>query len=198
MPDDAIFEMPWLQQLALDSDYPLSEADKRVVEIAHTALLRADAVELSLGGKAGRLGECIVETAFLEGMLSLLEQLGKAGTPVTVLVDAGASSLFDDSAYADHFWPGIHFQPAPDRAISGEHQNASESGKREPRHLLALDFHGAHVARPISNAPKRHVERNDIGATSSCRRAQLRPSRPTQTLCGLSRRPVWPARRGHG
>jgi hypothetical protein len=81
MPDDATFEMPWLQQLARDMDYPLTEADMRVVKMAHAALLRADAVELHLGGKAGRLGKCIVETAFLEGMLSLLERLGKAGRP---------------------------------------------------------------------------------------------------------------------
>src|SRR6185312_8885316 len=101
MPDDATFELPWLQHLALDRDYPLTEADRHVVEIAHIALLRADAVELYLGGKAGRLGECIVETSFLEGMLSLLEQLGKAGTPVTVFVDEAASSLFDDATYAD-------------------------------------------------------------------------------------------------
>jgi ADP-heptose:LPS heptosyltransferase len=148
MPDDAIFEMPWLQQLALDSDYPLTVADKRVVELAHAALLRADAVELHLGGKAGRLGECIVETAFLEGMLSLLEQLGKAGTPVIVFVDEVASSLFDDSAYSEVFWPGIRFQPAPDRARSGEHQSADESGEGEGRHLLALDFHGARDGMP--------------------------------------------------
>jgi hypothetical protein len=132
MPDDATFEMPWLQHLALDSDYPLTEADSQIRAIAHTALLCADAVELRLGGKAGRLGECIVETAFLEGMLSLLEQLGKAGTPVTVFVDGEASSLFDDAAYADQFWPGVHFQSASDRAMTGEHENTSASDQHEP------------------------------------------------------------------
>jgi hypothetical protein len=148
MPDDAGCEMPWLQRLALDRDHPLTEDDTRVVELAHAALLRANDVELCLGGKAGRLGECIVETAFLEGMLSLLEQLGKAGTPVTVLVDEGVTSLFDDATYADQFWPGVHFQPAPDSATSGAYEAASESGKHEPRHLLALDFHGAHEGVP--------------------------------------------------
>jgi hypothetical protein len=148
MPDDTIFEMPWLQQLALDRAYLLTEADKQVRDIAHAALLRADAVELRLGGKAGRLGECIVETAFLEGMLSLLEQFGKAGTPVTVFVDEAASSLFDDATYADHFWPGIRFQPASDRAMTGDHENASESGEYGLRHLLALDIQGAHDGEP--------------------------------------------------
>ncbi|HEX3269380.1 MAG TPA: glycosyltransferase family 9 protein [Ktedonobacterales bacterium] len=138
MPNNMIFEMPWLQHLALDSDYPLTEADARVVEIAHEALLHADAVEFRLGGKAGRLGECIVETAFLEGVFSLLEQLGKAGTPVTVFVEEAISSLFDDATYADQFWPGIHFQPASDSTTSNNHN------QQEPRHLLALDFHGAH------------------------------------------------------
>ncbi len=166
MPDDVIFEMPWLQQLALDGDYPLTEADKRVVEIAHTALLRADAVELRLGGKAGRLGECIVETAFLEGMLSLLEQLGKAGTPVTIFVDAGASSLFDDTTYAAQFWPGVHFQPASDRAMSGEHHNASEFAEQKPRYLLALDFHGAHDGEP-------YLQQHETATSSVTTLAQL-------------------------
>src|SRR5215471_6631203 len=150
MPDDAIFEMPWLQQLALEGDYPLSEADRRVVALAHATLLRADAIEVHLGGKAGRLGECIVETAFLEGMLSLLAQLGKVGTPVTVFVEGEASSLFDDAIYADQFWPGVHIQPMSDRATSGEQENADESGEheRQPQHPLALDFRGAHDGVP--------------------------------------------------
>ena len=167
MPDDAIFEMPWLQQLALDSDYPLTEADKRVVEIAHTALLRADAVELHLGGKAGRLGECIVETAFLEGMLSLLEQLGKAGTPVTVLVDEEVSSLFDDATYADQFWPGIHFQPASDHAMSRRTREwQSNQASMSRRHLLALDFHGAHDGVP-------YLQRSETDTSSVTTLAQL-------------------------
>jgi len=158
MHDDANFEMPWLQQLALDSDYPLTKADERVVELAHAALLRTDAVELHLGGKAGRLGECIVETAFLDGILHLLEQLGKAGTPITIFVDEAASSLFDDATYADQFWPGVHFQPASDRAMNGEHGELLTSDEHEPRHLLALDFHGTHEGVPYlqrSEQPRR-------------------------------------------
>jgi glycosyl transferase family 9 (putative heptosyltransferase) len=166
MANDATFEMPWLQQLALDSDYPLTEADNRVVDIAHTALLRADAVELYLGGKAGRLGECIVETAYLEGMLSLLERLGKTGTPVTVLVDEGAALLFDDATYADQFWPGIHFQPVSDRAISSEDENTSESAGHEPRHLLTLDFHGVHDGIP-------YLQRSETNTSSETTLAQL-------------------------
>jgi hypothetical protein len=166
MPDNAIFEMPWLQHLALDRDYQLTEADKRVVEIAHTALLRAGGVEFHLGGKAGRLGECIVETAFLEGMLSLLDRLGKAGTPVTVFVDDSASSLFDDATYADQFWRGIHFQPASDRAMTSEHENAGESAESEPRYLLTLDFHGAHEGEP-------YLQRSEFDASSVTTLAQL-------------------------
>jgi hypothetical protein len=166
MPNDAIFEMPWLQQFVVDRDYPLTEADKRVVELAHAALLRADAVELHLGGKAGRLGECILETAFHEGMLSLLEQLGKAGTRVTVLVDEGALSLFDDETYADNYWPGTHFQSSSDRAIRGERDNASKSGEHEPRQSLALDFHGAHDGAP-------YLQRSETAASSATILAQL-------------------------
>ncbi len=165
-PDDAIFEMSWLEHLALDSDYPLTEADKRIMELAHTALLRADAIELHLGGKAGRLGECIVETAFLEGMLSLLAQFSKAGAPVTVLVDGEASSLFDNATYADRLWPGIHFQPAPERAMSDEHGDASESGEHERRHLLALDFHGAHEGVP-------YLQTSETATSSVATLAQL-------------------------
>jgi hypothetical protein len=166
MPDDAIFEMPWLQRRALDSTYLLTEADKRVVEIAHAALLRADAVELCLGGKAGRLGECIVETAFLEGMLSLLAQLGKSGTPITVFVDGEAPSLFDDVTYADQFWPSIHFQPVAGRALIDGHANASDATAHEPRHLLALDFHGAHEGIP-------YLQQHETATSSETTLAQV-------------------------
>jgi hypothetical protein len=166
MPEGAIFEMPWLQQLARDRDYPLSEADRRVAELAHDALLRADAVELRLGGKAGRLGECLVETAFLEGLLSMLEQLGKAGTSVTVLADEGVLSLFDDVTYADQFWPGVHFQPASDRAMTNEDENAGDSSEGEPRHLLALDFHGAHEGVP-------YLQRSETDTSSVTTLTQL-------------------------
>jgi hypothetical protein len=166
MPDDAILEMPWLQQLALDINYPLTEADRRVVDLANAALLRADAVELRLGGKAGRLGECIVETAFLEGMLSLLARLSKAEPPVTVSVDGEASRIFDDATYADQCWPGIHFQPASTRALYDEHETAPDSGELELRHVLALDFHGAHDGIP-------YLKRSESGASSVTTLAQL-------------------------
>jgi hypothetical protein len=165
MPDDAIFEMPWLQHLALDRSYPLTESDKRVVEIAHTALLRVGAVELLLGGKAGRFGECIVETAFLEGVLSLLEQIGKAGTPITVAVAGEALSLFDDATYANQFCPIVHFQPASDHAMTGEQENAGESSEHE-RHPLALDFHGAHEGVP-------HLHISETATSSKTTLAQL-------------------------
>jgi hypothetical protein len=148
MPDDAIFEMPWLQQRARDQDYALTAADTAIRDIAHAALSRADAVELHLGGKAGRLGECIVETAYLEGMLSLLAQMGKSGTPVTMFVDAGTSSLFDDATYSDQFWHGVRFQRTSDRTIGDEHSQVRVAGEHEPRHLLALDFQGAHDGVP--------------------------------------------------
>jgi hypothetical protein len=144
----------------------LTDDDKRVGEIAHAALLRADTVELRLGGKAGRLGECIVETAFLEGMLSLLAQLGTAGTPITIFVDEAASSLFDDAAYADTFWPGIHFQPASDRVMTDEHGESLASDEHELRHLLALDFHGAHEGVP-------YLQLTETGASSVTTLAQL-------------------------
>jgi hypothetical protein len=166
MPNDAIYEMPWLQHLALDEEYPLTEADKHVVEIAHAALLRCNALEIHLGGKAGRLGECIVETAFLEGMLYLLEHLGKADMPVSVFVDGETLSLFDDATYADQFWHGIHFQPAPDRAMAGESETGGDSDEGEPRHLLALDFHGAHEDVP-------YLQRSETDTSSETTLAQL-------------------------
>jgi hypothetical protein len=166
LPNDVILEMPWLRQRALESSYPLTEADKQVGEMARNALLSADAVTLRLGGKAGRLGECIVETPFLEGVLSLLEQMGKARTPVTVLVDDSAASLFDDGAYADPFWPGVHFQPVSECAMSGERELRSASGEDKRRHLLALDFHGAHEGEP-------YLQCSETDMTSATTLAQL-------------------------
>ena len=193
MPDDATFEMPWLQQLALDSDYPLTEADKRVVEIAHTALLRADAVELHLGGKAGRLGECLVETAFLEGMLSLLDADGQsrnARSPCSWMEKPCRSSTT---------------QPMP--TTSGPASTSSQCQITPQAVIMRMEVNQPGMERSTSagaRLPRRarrrtlcptlrngHVERNDARKPTSCRRAQLRASWPAQTLRRLSRRPLW-------
>jgi hypothetical protein len=165
MPDDAIFEMPWLQHLARDKDYALTETDTPIRDIARAALLRVDAVELHLGGKAGRLGECIVETAYLEGMLSLLALMGKPGTPVTMFVDEGTSPLFDDATYSDQFWHGIHFQPTSERMTSEEHSALRASGEHEPRRPLALDFQGAH-----DGVPSLHQHETDTSSVTTLER----------------------------
>src|SRR5512146_2131446 len=89
-----ITEMSFLQTYALEREYLLSETEQEIMKSVSQAFQEAEAVIVHLGGKAGRLGECIVGTALLEGTLQALHYFGKAGLPLTIMVDEGSKELF--------------------------------------------------------------------------------------------------------
>lgn len=90
-----------------------SQIASELSAMAREGLRHADAVLVCLGGKAGRLGECIVGTALLEGTLLALRHMGKTGTPVTLLVDEGAADLFDLERYEARYWAPFRIVAAP-------------------------------------------------------------------------------------
>src|SRR5260370_22394148 len=104
----------------------------------HELFRQTDAVIIHLGGKAGRLGECVVATGLLEATLQALRAKGKAGTPVSIIVDAGAIELFDEQLYQQRYWPHI-------RVLSSAQHTPETLTRQAPGyHVLTLDFHGGH------------------------------------------------------
>src|ERR1051326_2961010 len=88
--------LAFLHERASKSQYLLSPEERGLLQRAQIALKQADHVIVCLGGRSGRLGECIVGTGLLEGVLLALRQVGKAGTPVNLVVDQYAAELFDE------------------------------------------------------------------------------------------------------
>lgn len=115
----------------------------------HQRLLgQATAVVILLGGKAGRLGECVVGTAFLEGTLLALRALQQEGMPIHVLIDKESLDIFNEENYQQVYWPEISIQamysPLDVTALASTLPLA-KLGKK----ILVLDFHGAHDGLPV-------------------------------------------------
>ena len=135
--------LAFLHDCALNKDRPLTETEHAVLQIIHNLLKQADEIIICLGGKAGRLGECIVGTALLEGTLQALRYLDKIGTPVYVFVDQGVADLFDVQLYC--------FNPIRDAADVRQCAllpSQSLTGSRRTQvisdgNVVVLDFHSA-------------------------------------------------------
>lgn len=141
------FSMSFLHDLALDKQRTLTAVEQSICEIAAQAFRQADIIMLRLGGKAGRLGESVVATALLEGTLQGLSYVGKAATPVSIIVDDAVSSLFDETLYQDAYWPNITIHPVTSDQGQGIPAPLIQQAQHY-HHILVLDLHGAHDAMP--------------------------------------------------
>ena len=139
-------DLAFLDTLALDADRALSPPERHALTIAHEALMFADAVVIHIGGKAGRLGEAIVGTAFVEGTLRTLAAVGKAETPLTVIVDDTLAELMPVAEYRARYWQAITITSAAPANV--ERVGMASYAPTPTQHLLALDFHGAHDGMP--------------------------------------------------
>ncbi len=104
--------LAFLHDCALDKNRPLAEAEMVILHTIHSLLKQADEIIICLGGKAGRLGECIVGTALLEGTLHALRYMDKVGTPIRVFVDEGTADLFDTKLYQGIYCFKPYFNPS--------------------------------------------------------------------------------------
>jgi hypothetical protein len=138
--------LAFLCERGLDTARVFRQEEEQLLARAQEAFYRADALVVRLGGKAGRLGESIVATALLEGLLQALVAVGKTGTPVTIMVDTGVGDLFDTLVYQDAYWPRLQIVTSPE----AEHLDTqSWRSLAFPAGLtLLVDLHGAHDGMP--------------------------------------------------
>lgn len=120
--------------------------EAQALGLSREALLSADAVVVHIGGKAGRLGEAIIGTAFLEGTLHALAQVGKRHTPLTVIVDESIAEIVHVAEYRARYWPEIEVVVAAPDAV--ERMGAASYASVSARHVLVLDFHAGHDGMP--------------------------------------------------
>jgi hypothetical protein len=139
--------LAFLHERAAQPTYPLSPEEQRLLGQAHSALMQAEQVIVCLGGRAGRLGECLVGTGVLEGVLLALRQAGKAGTPVSLVVDQPAAELFDERIYQAHCWPQFRVLAAPfGQAPALIDQLLQRNAGKQ---CLVVDAHGAQDGMPF-------------------------------------------------
>ena len=136
----------FLHVRAVNCERPLTTDERATLALANAALREADAVVVLLGGKAGRLGEPLVATALLEGVLAALRIIGRAGVPVAIWVDAGVFELFQARRYRKRWRQCItcHSIAEDQRAQPPEH---FALGMPEQRPLI-IDLHGEHDGEP--------------------------------------------------
>lgn len=139
-------DLAFLDALALDAGYTLTPPEQRALARTREALMSADAVVLHIGGKAGRLGEAIVGTAFVEGTLRTLAAVGKAQTPLTIIVDGALAELMPVAEYRARYWPAITITAAAPADV--DRAGMASYAHVPAQYLLALDFHGAHDGMP--------------------------------------------------
>ncbi len=139
-----ITEMAFMHARATDKDYILSESEREIVATASNAFKHADAIIVRSGGKAGRLGECIIGTALLEALLLALRSIGKAGISLNIMVDEAARGLFAERDYREKYWDDITISHLP------PDQDATEiiASQMEVNNILILDFHGKNDGMP--------------------------------------------------
>jgi Glycosyltransferase family 9 (heptosyltransferase) len=156
-------ELDFLHDYALDKERFLTESEKETVELARTMLHDMDELFVCLGGRANRLGECVVATGLLEGILQAICYLAKDGIPVYILVDAGSHALFNEHQYQTHYWSDIHCiaitDPADIQATTARHS----SGQR----TLIVDLHGAHDGMPYIETQIETLPNEEQGWTTT-------------------------------
>ena len=140
------YELAFMDEFAQDANRILTPSEARILRLAHAALDGADAVVIHFGGRAGRLGEAIIGTAFLEGMLRALAATGKQHAPLTVIIDASIAELMSVSEYRRRYWPEIAITVAPPSEV--DRMGLASFAAPSARNILALDFHAEHDGAP--------------------------------------------------
>ncbi|GCE18318.1 glycosyltransferase family 9 protein [Dictyobacter kobayashii] len=140
-------DLAFMSELARDPQRAISLSEQMSLQANQQALQQATNVIILLGGKAGRLGECVVGTALLEGTLQLLRSQHKAGTPVQIFIDQSSGDLFDIRSYQQAYWPEISIQLLA-TPLNVEDLIPVLSETAVNKRALVLDFHGARDGMP--------------------------------------------------
>jgi hypothetical protein len=132
------YSLSFLSDLAQDKQHPLSIIEQTAFEAVARAFREANVLIVRLGGKAGRLGESVIGTGLLEGILQALIYAGKVGMPLSIVVDETVRPLFNERLYQEAFWQQITLadQEEPAQPQAGQH-------------VLIFDLHGAHDDMPF-------------------------------------------------
>lgn len=139
------YRLDFLQERAENRRLIFSQAELTTLAMIQQSFREAEEIVVRLGGKAGRLGECVVGSGLLEATLQALRVTHKTGLPVRIIVDDGAAELFEERMYQQRYWPQISIASTTfdDNALP---RDLTEDIRKA--RVLALDFHGGHDDMP--------------------------------------------------
>ncbi|MGZ3681174.1 MAG: glycosyltransferase family 9 protein, partial [Ktedonobacterales bacterium] len=138
-------DLAFLHECGLNPARALTDDERRRVRAVHAEVAACDSVVFHIGGRAGRLGECVVATALLEGFLLALAALGKRHLPVRIAVEGAAAELFDARLYRALHWPEIEVRAL---LTDGMEQVTTLVEEMPGDRALIVDFHGGHDGMP--------------------------------------------------
>ena len=141
-------DLAFLHDCGLDPTRVLTEDEGQRARAVQAEASACDGFVFSLGGRAGRLGECVVATALLEGFLLALAAMGKHHTPVRIAVDGPAVELFDAEIYRARHWPEIEVVALPSDGAEQETAMATIVDRLPGRRTFVVDLHGGHDGMP--------------------------------------------------
>lgn len=169
------YDLGFMRERASNQERPLAEDEREALAAVHAAFLRADGVVVRLGGRAGRLGECIVGTALLEGIGEALRLVGKADVPVRVMVDVGVAELCEERVYQARGWTGMRVVAAPVGAEAEASAVLAEAVRTlGGRETLVLDCGGASDGMPALEIGEARVLWDGDAATGEGSRVRRR------------------------
>ncbi|HLG63678.1 MAG TPA: glycosyltransferase family 9 protein [Ktedonosporobacter sp.] len=139
-------EMSFLQELALNKQLVIAKQDQETLACVSKIFKAANGILIRLGGKAGRLGESIVGTAFLEGILLALDCLHINDVDISIVVDENVVELFDEELYQARFSRQINVFQAPSDATNNIWKLPAYHPGQD--NIMIMDFHGANDGAP--------------------------------------------------
>jgi hypothetical protein len=151
MPEE--HDLSYLHTIATSPAHPLAPAERAALHRAAEVFRSASRFVLWTGGKAGRIGESVVETALVYATLLALRRMRRRPPPVTLVVDEGVRELFAPALFRERFWPDIEIvsgMPSQSDALA---RDASLQGLEQE--VLLLDLNGAHTAPPFLRTERR-------------------------------------------
>lgn len=159
--------LAFLHDSACKGQRARAPGERALLCCARQALKQAESVIICLGGRAGRLGECIVGTGLLEGVLLALRAVGRAGTPVSLLIDNSAIELFEERLYQACCWPQMHVFAVPPGQMPA--YTDMLICRRVGRRCLVIDAHGAHDGMPYLRVEERRTGPSPDGSVEAIR-----------------------------
>lgn len=141
----ATIDLAFLHACGGDPLRELTEDEHRCVRAVQAEVSACDSVVFHIGGRAGRLGECVVATALLEGFLLALAALGKRHMAVRIAVEGAAAELFDAHLYRARHWREIEVRALE---AGGAELTATLLEELPGRSTLVVDLHGGHDGMP--------------------------------------------------